>query len=101
MKNAMRCAIVLLAIGRLCAQSSTVQPSIPCVGTPGNTAGAPGQLCKTTAGALYVCNVVSPASCAVAADWVNPAVPFLQNGAGAVTRTVQSKITEIGRASCR
>ena len=67
---------------------------IACVGTPGNTTGAPGQICKTTSGALYVCNAVSPASCAVAADWVNPAVPFLQNGTGAVTRTVQSKLTD-------
>lgn len=43
-------------------------PVIPCIGTPGATAGAYLQQCQTTAGAIYACN--NPANCTVAVDWV-------------------------------
>jgi hypothetical protein len=52
------------AINTVLAQIAT----IACAGTPGNTTGAYGQQCQTTAGATYACNNAS--GCTVVADWV-------------------------------
>ena len=43
---------------------------IPCVGTPGNTAGPAGSICVVPAtGAAYGCKAASPATCATSSDW--------------------------------
>jgi hypothetical protein len=44
--------------------------AIPCVGTPGNTAGPAGSTCVVpVTGAVYACKATSPATCSVAGDW--------------------------------
>ena len=42
--------------------------TVDCAGTPGNTNLAKGQMCKTTAGAVYICN--NPAGCTTSGDVV-------------------------------
>ena len=59
--------------------------TIACAGAPGNTTGYYGQMCKTTPGAIYVCN--NAANCTAAADWVTAGGNITYPAAGVVNST--------------